>query len=375
MYTPSFIQNPYVVYADNLSTQGACYWDDSYHLWCVMSYKLACEALTDQRLSSDTSSYLLATTFPRHQRPMVEPLIDYFKHWLFYHDPPAHTQLRKHISHAFSQQAIAHYESIVGNVVESVCSQLSGEYDFVAQVAEVIPAKVMARFLSLPEEDAALYVQWTLALSEFMDCHLRTPHEYQPALAALNEQKKYFSARQNKWVLPDMHWTLLPMLLGTGIETTMTFLASGLHVLLKHPESWQRLQQQPDLLDRTIDELLRFEPPVHKTMRQATVDFSYDHADIKKGDMVAIFLASANRDPHIFENPHEFNMAREATLNLSFGYGIHYCLGRLLGRLVARDCFRYLLTHYPHMTLKNEPVSWHMGATLRRLTSLKIIMP
>lgn len=374
MYTASFIQNPYPVYTDKLSLQGDIYWDEQYHLWCIMGYELACEALTDQRLSSETSSYLLETTFPRHQRIIAEPLIDYFKQWLFYHDPPAHTHLRKRISHAFSQQAVARYESIVSDVVESVCASLSGECDFVMQVAEVIPARVMARFLSLPEEDAALYVQWTLALSHFMDCLLRTPHEYQPALAALNEQKTYFSTLKNEWVSPETHWTLLPMLLGTGIETTITFLANGLYVLLKHPEKWRQLQQQPELLDPAIDEVLRLEPPVHKTMRRAIVEFSYQHCDIKKDDMVAIFLASANRDPRIFTNPHEFNIYRESKLNLSFGYGVHYCLGRLLGRLVARHCFRYILQKWPTIQLQEDSVSWHMGTTLRRLESLRVVM-
>lgn len=348
------------------------YWNERDHLWCVMGYELTCEALTDQRLSSDTSGYLFQTTFPRNKRVVVQPLIDYFKQWLFYRDPPAHTVLRKQISHAFSQQAIARYESDVIDVVASVCSQLTGEFDFVAKVSKVIPARVMARFLSLPEKDAPLYVEWTLKLSEFMDCHVRTPHDYEPALKALNEQKIYFSTIKNKWLLPATDWTLLPMLLGTGIETTMSFLSSGLYVLLNHKEAWQQLQREPHLLDQAIDELLRFEPPVHKTLRQAAVDFSYQGSDIKKGDMVAIFLASANRDPRIFLNPDEFDITRSSKLNVSFGYGIHYCLGRLLGRLVARQCFRYFLTDWPDAQLKDTSVSWHIGATLRRLESLWI---
>lgn len=375
MYTASFIQNPYPVYAEKLLSQGDIYWDEQYHLWCIMGYELACEALTDQRLSSEISHHLLETTFPRDQRTIVEPLIDYFTQWIIYNDAPSHTLLRKQLSSAFSQQAIVQFEPHIIDVVQSVCAPLQGECDFVTEVAQIIPARIMARFLALPEQDAALYVQWTLALSEFMDARVRTPHEYRPALIALDEQKAYFSTIKNNGILPDAHWTLLPMLLETGIETTMTFLASGLYVLLKHPATWQQLQDAPDLLDRTIDELLRFESPAHKNMRRATVDFSYQHCDIKKGDMIAIFLASANRDPHVFIQPHEFNIHREPKLNLSFGYGIHYCLGRLLGRLVARHYFRYILQRWPVLQLQEDSVSWYMGTTFRRLKSLSIVMP
>ena len=348
------------------------YWDDQDHLWCVTGYELACETLADSRFSSDTSHYLLDTTFPRDRREVVRPLNDYFQQWLFYHDPPAHTALRKQISAAFSQQAIAQYESTVAKIVAAVCSPLTGEFDFVDHVAKVIPSRSMAQFLSLPEQDAALYVRWTLAMGDFIDGYVRTPHEYQPALDVLNEQTAYFSTIKSEWVSEQTHQTLLPMLLTTGIETSISFLASGLHTLLTHPHAWQQLQREPQLLDQAIDELLRFEPPVLKTVRQATVDCTYHGCDIKKGDMISVSIVSANRDPRIFTSPDVFDIMRKPVLNLSFGYGIHYCLGRLLGRLVARQSFQYLLTHWPHIQLTGEPVVWHMGTVLRRLEKLPV---
>ncbi|PHQ78870.1 MAG: hypothetical protein COB66_08020 [Coxiella sp. (in: Bacteria)] len=352
---------PYLFY-DDLRKKGDVHWDEQQRRWQVLGYKPVCDLLKDERLSSDNTDILLETTFPRKQRDRVAPLIAHLKEWLFYSDPPEHTLLRRNVSDSFSQKSIVTYTTDVERIVADVCSTLSGEVDIVAQAANQIPPRVMAVFLDLPESDADLFLRWAFQMSEFITCPIRTPHEFQPALSVLNEQQAYFKDRDD--------WVMTAMLIATGIETSVSLLGGALLTLLQHPAQWQQLQQTPELLDQAIDEVLRFEPPVHRAIRCVKEDFDFEGHLFKKGDIVLLYLAAANRDATIYTNPAHFDITRANNPHLSFGYGIHYCLGRLLGRLTVRVYLKYLLEHAGNLTLVDKPAVWHTGPTLRRLESL-----
>lgn len=356
-----FAQDPYTVYAAG-AQQGDVYWDQRYRSWCVMGYDAACEALTHSLFSADISTFLTATTFPSAARDVVRPLVDFFQQWMFYLDPPAHTQLRRQLSPAFSKQAIADLQPAIEAIVTQECDRQQGVFDFVAKLAKVITPRVMARVLDLPEQDAPRLLQWTEALTGFLDAFVRGKAEYEPALEAIWQMRDYFQ----------QDWVLNAMLVATGIETTMSFLPSVVYTLLSHSEQWTLLKSQPNLLDQAIDELLRFEPPVHLNVRIAKASIRFYDCDIKQGDVVSVFLAACNRDPRMFPNPDQFDITRKGHSHLSFGYGIHYCLGRLLGRLTARILISYILDKKPDVQLADADVTWEMGTSLRRLHALRV---
>jgi cytochrome P450 len=361
MMDHEFIQNPYVAYAMR-AKQGDVYWDQNYRSWCVIGYDAICEALTHASFSSDISYFLSTTTFPSKSRDKVKPLVDFFQQWMFYLDPPQHTQLRRKLSPAFSQQSIMGNQTAIKSIIKDVCDACTGEFDFVEQVAKSVAPRVMAHILGVPEADAPQLLQWTLDLTGFLDAFVRGKSEYQPAIKAMHQMQDYFKE----------DWILNAMLVATGIETTLSFLSSALYTLLSHPSQWALLKSQPKLLDQAIDELLRFEPPVHLNVRSAKEDLSFHGCDIKQGDVISLFLAAANRDARIFERPDQFDITRQNNPHLSFGYGIHYCLGRLLGRLTARVLISYILKHWPHVQLVDTDVTWVMGTSLRRLDALRV---
>jgi cytochrome P450 len=357
----SFIQNPYPIY-EELAKQGDIFWDQNHRSWCVTGYDLACEVLTDSHYSSNIGYFLTATTFPVKSRQNVKPLVDMIEQWLFYLDPPQHTVLRKKLGPEFSSKSMLKYSPDIKAITEEVCQQQSGEFDFVANVSEVITSQIMSVILDIPKEEAPRLVRWTLDVVGFLDAFVRTKYEYKPALQAAHEMHEYFGD----------DWALKSMLVGTGIETSMSFLSSVIYTLLQNPEQFDFLKKNPEHIDRAIDELFRFEPPVHLNVRSSKIDREIQGCDIKAGDVVSIFLAAANRDQRIYSNPHQFNIMRKHRKNLSFGHGIHYCLGRFLARLTARHCIEYILEQWPHIKLAEQEIEWTMGTSLRRLKSLRV---
>ncbi len=359
----NFIQNPYPTYVQN-AKQGDVYWDQHYRSWCVMGYDAAIEAMMHPQLSSDISTFLSSTTFPTKARKEVQPLVDFFQQWMFYLDPPKHTQLRQQLSPAFSQKKIAEHQSEIMSITAEVCGSQKGTFDFSKNIAHKVAPRVLANMLNLPQKDAPQLVAWTLELVDFLDAFVRTKKEYQPALKAMHEMQQYFSS----------DWVLNAMLVATGIETTMSFLPIALYTLLKHPDQWALLNKQPELVDQAVNELLRFEPPVHLNVRRAKENLLFYEHEIKQGDIISIFLASANRDARKFSHPNQLDITRKKNPHLSFGYGIHYCLGRLLGHSTTRACIAYILENWPRIQLANEDVSWVMGTSLRQLESLSVVI-
>ncbi len=345
-----------------MAQQGDVFWDQHYRSWCVLGYDAACQALTHADFSADISDFLLTTTFPRKAQSHVLPLVDFFKQWLFYLDPPQHTVLRRQLSTIFSQKAIAEYQPQVECIVAEVCGSQHGTFDFVTHVAQVIASRVMAHVLNLPADVAPQLLQWTFELAGFLDGFVRTPDTYQPALKAMQEMQSYFKS----------DWVLKTMLLTTGIDTTISFLSSAVYLLLQNPEQIMLLKNQPGLVDLALDEFIRFEPAAHLNVRRATCDLRFQGCDIKQGDMVSIFLAAANRDPRFFNEPNQLDLQRNPNPHLSFGYGIHYCLGRLLVRLTARTCIAYIFQHWPHLKQLDHTVIWTMGTSLRQIQLLTV---
>lgn len=350
-----------------LRSRGDFFWSDYYRSWCVVSREVMCAVTTDARFSSRTANFLYETTFPRKQRDAVKPLIDYFDQWLFYVDPPAHTQQRRHFSHDFSRQKMSELQPVVAELVADTCETLSGEFDFMTEVASVLPTRVLAHMLGLPDKDTPLFFEWTQTLGRFLHAFSRTKAEYAPALAVLKEQADYFNAPQSKWIDT-------AMLLSTGIETTMSFLGNGLYTLLMHPDVMQRLRVNPSLMAQTEDELLRLESPIQLIVRRVTEDMQFRGQQLKQNDVVSIFVGAVNRDPAVFLDPNTFNIDRKPNPQLAFGHGIHYCIGRLLARLIGRECFQYILKNWLQLQLVDKNPTWYMGASLHHVLQLQCLL-
>jgi len=156
------------------------------------------------------------------------------------------------------------------------------------------------------------------------------------------------------------------LLLVAGHETTVNLIANGMLDLLQHPDQFQLLKDQPDLMPNAIEEMLRYNGPVDATLnRWAGEDMEWhDGRTIKEGDVLIPLLLAADRDPDIFENPNTFDITRDTNPHIAFGHGIHFCLGAPLARLEGTIAISQLMARFPNLSLNIAPSKVQRGMSI-----------
>jgi cytochrome P450 len=167
-------------------------------------------------------------------------------------------------------------------------------------------------------------------------------------------------------------WANAMLLLFAGHETTTGLIGNGLLALLRHPVELDLLRREPALMESGVEELLRFDGPVHRIGRVAKDDLSIGGFSIPAGQPVILGLAAANRDPAQFPDPDRLDVRRAENRHLAFGHGIHFCLGAALARLEGQIAIGAILRRYPDLRLTGERLAWRRSSTLRGLTALPV---
>jgi cytochrome P450 len=163
------------------------------------------------------------------------------------------------------------------------------------------------------------------------------------------------------------------LLLFAGHETTMNLICNGTLAFIRHPDEWERLRDDPAGAARlATEECLRYDPPVKSTQRIAAEDVERHGKVIRKGDRIRWIMAAANRDPRAFLEPDRFDIARHPNPHVSFGAGIHYCLGASLARIEGQEVFRALAERFPALRLETEELAYQPSIQFRSLTSLPV---
>ena len=165
---------------------------------------------------------------------------------------------------------------------------------------------------------------------------------------------------------------MLRLLLIAGNETTTNLIGNGMLALLRHPDQLQMLRENPDLMDAAVEELLRYDTPVQVDARTVLEDVDIGGRHIAKGQGIILLLGAANHDPEVFSAPEQLDLTRRETTNLSFGRGLHHCLGALLARAEARLAFAGLLERFSDMRLLTEHPPFKDNVVLRGLRALPI---
>jgi cytochrome P450 len=160
---------------------------------------------------------------------------------------------------------------------------------------------------------------------------------------------------------------MVVQLLYAGHETTRNLIGNGLFTLLRNPAELARLRAAPALLPRAVEEMLRYEPPILFVSRVALADVELAGVAVRKGDLVHLGLASANRDPEHFADPDRFDVGRAENRHLTFGWGMHFCLGASIARMEGRVAFETLLARFSRIELVGPPPRWAAATALRTL--------
>jgi cytochrome P450 len=289
-------------------------------------------------------------------------------------DPPKHGQRRSLLSRHFTPRALrglrAEVERLAAEVIDELeASGSSGECDFVERIAAPLPIAVIARLMGLPRADWPRLFDWTNAVAGATDPDYQRPGETprETRLRATQEVYDYFAelgrqrssgdgsdlvsilsrARVDRAPLPPHELVSYFLLLVVGgNETTRNALSGGLLALIENPDAWRRLKEDPGLLDRACEEILRWTSPVVHNARTAVADSVVGGQQIRAGETLALFWPSANRDEAVFEQPDRFCIDRHPNPHLAFGIGEHICMGAHLARMELRAALRALVTRF-----------------------------
>ena len=349
-------QYPYIWYRTmRESPSTAVFLDEQKGIWSVFRYEDVRAVLTDTDTfssnfsSADEATGSLSTT-----------------------DPPRHRVLRSLINQAFTPRTIAalapYIESLVNELLDAVID--NGQMDVVQALSIPLPARVISYLLGVPREDHAQLHQWiqeflveigkgegypkkqTAMLDYFKQLvQQRRQHPQDDLISQLIAVQENEERLDNQQVV-----SLCLLLYMAGSETTTHLISNAILCFDQQPDLMNQLQASPDLLPSAIEEVLRYHPPMHGIYRRVAKDTIFQGKEMRAGQLLIPYLASANHDETVFPQPNQFNITRSPNRHLTFSYGIHFCLGAPLARLEAAIALRILLERCRDIRRENQDV-------------------
>jgi cytochrome P450 len=317
---------------------------------------------------------------------------------MLFRDPPDHTRLRGLVSKAFTPRTIeqmrGHIQEIVDRLLGRALAQ--GGMDVIEDLAYPLPVTVICEMLGVPVDDHLSIRHWSADIARSLDAIGLMPSDKgivergQVARRALADYFRALVPERRRRPRADLLSGLIAaeeqgdklseaevismclLLFIAGHETTVNLIGNGTLALLRHPEQLGRLRAEPGLVPNAVEELLRYDSPVQRTARITTTEVEIAGHAIGKGAMVVTALGAANRDPAQFPDPDRLDVARRDPRHISFGFGIHFCLGAPLARVEGQIALGTLLRRAPGLTLAETSPEWRESSVLRGLKRLRV---
>ncbi|MBH5336168.1 cytochrome P450 [Streptomyces pactum] len=393
-WDPAFVADPYPVYAE-LRAAGRAHHFPRTGQWLIPRHADVSALLRDRRLGRTYRHRFSDEEFGRTPPPPEHaPFHTLNDHGLLDLEAPDHTRIRRLVSKAFTPRTVELLTPTVQRMADELVEELiaDGGGDLIEAVAEPLPVAVIAEMLGVPEPDRELLRPWSADICGMYELN---PGEEaaRRAVSASVEFSAYLRhliAARRKTPGDDLISALIEahdegdrlteqemvstcaLLLNAGHEATVNSTGNGWWTLFRHPGHLAELRARPgELLPTAVEELLRFDTPLQLFERWVLDDIEVGGTVIPRGSEVALLFGSANRDPDRFDRPDELDLSREDNPHLSFGAGIHYCLGAPLARVELAAAFGALLRRAPGMRLVREP-EWKPGFVIRGLRELLV---
>jgi len=386
------IANPFAAMRE-LREREPLHWSGSLGGWVLTRYEDCRFVFMDKRFSADRMRPFFRHLSPE-KRARVKELEWSIGLWAVFMDPPDHTRLRRLMNGGFTSRAIARMEGRIAGIVDELLDAAArlGGMDFVADFSYPLPAAVIMEMLGVPRGELARFKPWSEDMALFVGNALATPDKYDRAEAATQQMAAYFRAliaERRARPQDDLISALIAagadgevlseaelvatciLLLFAGHETTANLLANGLYHLLKNPDQLALLKAKPELAESAVEEMLRYDGPSAALVRIALEDVQLHGRTIERGQRVFTMLNAANRDPRQFADPERFDIARTPNRNITFGHGIHFCIGAPLARLEGRIAIPRVLERLPDLRLVEEP-TWTDSLILRGVKALRL---
>lgn len=358
--------------------------------WLVTRYEDVAFVLKDERFAKNRFQTL--SNEQLRKQPWVPEIIKPLMRNMLDLDPPDHTRLRSLVQLAFTPKRVEAMRPRIESLSLELLDSLSRKpkKDLIHDYALPLPTTVIAEMLGVPVGDRHKFHRWSNRIVSMnwstWDTIKSIPSvwkflRYVRRLVQLRRkapQSDMISALAEAEAAGDRMSedelvAMVFLLLIAGHETTVNLIGNGMLALMQHPDQLEKLQEEPSLIESAVEELLRFGSPVEcATERYTREDVVVGGATIPQGSMVYAVIASANRDESVFQNPDELDIGREPNKHLSFGLGIHYCLGSSLARLEGEIAIKTLLqgTGIWKLAVPVNRLKWRGGLVIRGLKSL-----
>ena len=366
-------------------------WRNPEGVW-VLTRHADCEAvLRDPRFSSNSKHADPPRVFVEGDPRAL--LDEEDQRTLLFMDPPDHTRLRKLVSKGFTPRTVERLRPRIQQLVDGILDDAAdaGRLDVVADLGFELPVTVICEMLGVPLADRDQFSGWSSDASRLLDADIDDELLQRGLLAAFSFVEYFqelFAERRLRPAddlvsaliaveeegdrLSEEELTSIVMLLFiAGHETTMNLIGNGTYALLRAPEQLARWRADPSLDIAGVEELLRFDGPVHVTGRIATQDLEINGNPFAKGNTVITLVSAANRDPARFADPARLDVGRQDNHHLAFSQGMHYCLGAALARLEGQIAVGSLVRRFPDLELVSPPV-YRDHFVLRGLTALEV---
>jgi cytochrome P450 len=388
---PVVVADPYPAFA-RARAAAPVQWHEGMGLWLAFAHAEANAVLRDRRLGRIWADKQPVERFESfnliHRNAILEM------------EPPHHTRLRRLISAAFARGHVERLrpwvEELAGRLVDELVEESGGSrpVDLLTGMADQLPVAVIAELLGVPEADRPLLRPWSNAIVKMYE-YDRTRQREEDAERAADEFVAYLRAlaadrrrhpgddlvshlvsvrdAEGDRLTEDELVTTCILLLNAGHEATVNVTGNGTLALLCHPDQLRRLRADRSLLPTAIEELMRFDSPLQLFERTATEDVEIGGITVGKGQKIAALLGAANHDPAVFAEPETLDVARTDNPHISFGAGIHFCIGAPLARVELQAAFGALLGRTSFLELGGEPVR-RPEFVIRGLARLPVVL-
>lgn len=379
--------DPYPTYA-RLRDEAPLYYNERYDFWALSRHADVEKALLDWATFSNSRSDILELV--KSDFAMPEGV-------MMFEDPPQHTMLRGLMSRVFTPRRMAEIEDQIRRYCVNCLDPLVGSdsFDVIGELAAMMPMRVIGMLLGIPESEQ-------VSVRDANDANLRTKPgapmkvadpdriadgriyadyvEWRSAnpsddlmTALLNVEFTDEHGVERKLTRKEvLHYT--QVVAGAGNETTGRLIGWLAKVLAEHPDQRRRIVEDRSLLSRTVDETLRFEPTGPHVARYLTRDFEYDGTTVPAGSAILLLFGAANRDERRYRDPDTFDIHRDNISHLTFGKGLHYCLGANLARLEGRVALDELLNRWPEWDIDYGSAQLAPTSTVRGWEHLRVLV-
>ena len=355
--------------------------------WAFLRHADCAEILRDGDFGKDFEGRIS----PRRAdaAPLTSVAVQGLSRSMLTRDPPDHTRLRGLVVRAFTARRIDELRPRIARIVDDLLDAVEpqGEMDLIGAFAHRLPVIVICDMLGVPEADRGRFLGDYRVGGRLLDPVPLTPQELARADDAALEMRAYWESLFDRraadpgddlvsalMAVEDAHDGRLTrdelasninLLFAAGHETTTNLIGNGMIAFARFPDQWRRLVADPSLAANAAEEMLRFDSPVQLTGRKVFRDCEIGGHALKRGEHVTCVIGAANRDPALYENPEAVDITRKGIKLLSFGGGIHFCLGAQLARTEAELAFRRLAERLPVITIDPDAIDWRDSITLR----------